>query len=139
VKPRETILLFDGVCNLCNSSIRFVHKRAKYPAQITYHSLQSEAGKSLLDQYSISKDEKSVVVIQNNKAYLRSNAGLAISKILKFPYPIFYVFKIVPRFIRDVIYNYVAKNRYKWYGKREDVCEYDPEFNTKQVVLPVKE
>lgn len=124
----KSILLFDGECNFCNSSINFVLKHEKKP-ELFFSSLQSETGKKILNHFGI-KNVESVVLIEENKIYLQSTAALKIAKYLKGAYPLLYGFMIVPPFIRNSIYNYVAKNRYKWFGKR-DTCMI-PDENLKQ-------
>ena len=115
----KSIVLFDGECNFCNSSINFVLKHEKKP-ELFFASLQSETGKKILNHFDIQNAE-SVVLIENDKIYLQSTAALKITKYLKGGFPLLYMFMIVPPFIRNAIYNYIAKNRYKWFGKM-DTC-----------------
>ncbi|MFV0605584.1 MAG: thiol-disulfide oxidoreductase DCC family protein [Niabella sp.] len=115
------IILFDGVCNLCNTSVQFVIKKDKRNL-FRFASLQSAAGKKLLSDFSLADNHlKTFVYIKNNKVYLRSNAALEVAKTLGRGWQLLYGFKIIPSFIRDGIYNYIAKNRYQWFGKKE-VC-----------------
>ncbi len=117
----KTILLFDGYCNLCSSTVQFILKHEK-DNDLYFRSLQSENGKDLLDLYEINpSDVDSIVLIENKKAYTKSSAALKVSKHLKGLYPVLQVFYIVPAFIRNMVYDYVAKNRYKWFGK-SDTC-----------------
>lgn len=124
----KSIVLFDGECNFCNSSINFVLKHEKKP-ELFFASLQSETGKKILKHFDIQNAE-SVVLIENNKIYLQSTAALKITNYLKGVYVLLYGFIIVPPFIRNTIYNYIAKNRYKWFGKR-DTCMI-PDIKLKQ-------
>jgi predicted DCC family thiol-disulfide oxidoreductase YuxK len=115
----KTILLFDGYCNLCHSSVQFVIKHEKKP-EILFCSLQSPLGAELLKEYSIDPiTTDSLVLIENNNAFIKSSAALRLAKHLKGFYPIAFGFIIVPPFIRNAVYDYIAKNRYKWYGKKD--------------------
>jgi predicted DCC family thiol-disulfide oxidoreductase YuxK len=117
----KTILLFDGYCNLCNSSVQFVLKHEK-KEELYFTSLQSEAGIEILKEYSIDVNKvDSLVLIENNKAYIKSSAALKAAKYLKGLYPLLFSFIIVPPFIRNFVYDFIARNRYKWYGK-SDTC-----------------
>ncbi|MFO0321102.1 MAG: thiol-disulfide oxidoreductase DCC family protein [Bacteroidota bacterium] len=113
----KTIILFDGVCNLCNDSVKFVLKHEK-KSELYFSSLQSETAKNILKHFNYNKTE-SVVLIENNKLYVQSSAALRITRYLKGGFPFLFFLIIVPPFIRHSIYNYIAKNRYKWFGKRE--------------------
>ena len=117
----KAIVLFDGVCNLCNSSVKFIinHDSKNH---FQFAPLQSEKGKELLRDFNIDNVElESFVLIENNKIYLKSTAALRIAKHLNKLYPLLFIFIIVPPFIRNGIYGYIARNRYTWFGKR-DVC-----------------
>lgn len=116
---QHKIIIFDGVCNLCNGSVQFVIKHDK-KSLFKFASLQSEAGQSLLQQYLLpTKDYTSFVLIENNRAYTRSSAALRVAKHLSGPISFLYGFIIVPAFIRDAVYNLISKNRYKWFGKKD--------------------
>ena len=117
----NAILLFDGYCNLCNSSVQFVLKHEKN-ADLLFTSLQSETGINLLKQYNINPlNLDSLVFIKNNTVYTKSSAALRLTPYLKGLYPLLYALLIVPPFIRNAVYDYVARNRYKWFGK-SDSC-----------------
>ena len=114
------VLLFDGVCNLCNRSVQFIIKRDK-KKRIRFASLQSDVGKSLLKQYAISTNQmESLVFIDNEKAYTRSAGVLRLMKYLHAPWNWLSFFRFVPVFIRDGVYNWVARKRYKWFGKKDE-------------------
>jgi len=119
---RQKIILFDGVCNLCNGSVVFILQREKKPI-FQFASIQSEAGKELLEWYGLPKDyNQAVLLIENGKMYLGSTAALKMGQTLKFPWSyLSYVGFIVPKLIRDLVYNQIAVNRYQWFGKR-DFC-----------------
>jgi predicted DCC family thiol-disulfide oxidoreductase YuxK len=117
----KTILLFDGYCNLCHSSVQFVMKHEK-SNELYFTSLQSPAGIELLKHYNINPLKiDSLVLIENETAYIKSSAALRLSKYLKGFYSLGYIFLLVPPFIRNWVYDFISKNRYKWYGK-QDSC-----------------
>jgi|SRR6266542_4016919 predicted DCC family thiol-disulfide oxidoreductase YuxK len=118
----QKIILFDGVCNLCNGSVIFVLQREKNPI-FKFASIQSEAGQELLEWYRLPKDyNQAVILIDNGKIYLGSTAALKIGQHLKFPWSFLsYAGFVVPKLIRDWVYNQIAVHRYQWFGKR-DVC-----------------
>jgi predicted DCC family thiol-disulfide oxidoreductase YuxK len=112
------IILFDGICNLCNKSVQFIIKRDPI-GYFKFASLQSETGKRLLKQYKISKQIDSIIVIENKKIYFKSSAALQICGKLTGFWKLFTVLRVLPPVFRDFLYDKVAKNRYKWYGKRD--------------------
>ncbi|WP_456379501.1 thiol-disulfide oxidoreductase DCC family protein [Lutibacter sp.] len=115
----NSIILFDGICNLCNSSVNFIIKHDT-KEHFLFASLQSDAAKEILLQFSSKKlNLDSIVLIENENIYEKSTATLRISKNLNGGYKILYFFIIIPKFIRDWVYNLIAKNRYKWFGKKE--------------------
>lgn len=127
------IILFDGVCNLCNGAVQFVIKRD--PKKIfKFASLQSDVGQSLLKQFGLpyqgihSNALQSFVYIQNGKCYIRSSAALHVARKLKGAWKLLYIFMIVPKFIRDFVYNTIAKNRYKMFGKKESCMIPSPDI-----------
>lgn len=110
--------MFDGICNLCNASINFILKRDKSKL-FRYVSLQSEEGVKLVEHYKIPKETDSVILIKNEKVFIESDAALEIGHMLPWPLKWLPVFRIIPKTIRDGIYRWIAKNRYRWFGKRE--------------------
>lgn len=128
MKTFEHIILFDGVCNLCNTSVQFVLKRDT-KATFKFASLQSNAGQKLLAEFKLPLDEfNSFIYIANGKLYTRSSAALHVAKQLNFPWKLMFGFIIVPPFIRNFVYDIIAKNRYKWFGKRESCMIPTPEL-----------
>ncbi|MGE8207168.1 thiol-disulfide oxidoreductase DCC family protein [Heyndrickxia sp. NPDC080065] len=112
------IILFDGVCNFCNSSVQFIIKRD--PAGcFKFASLQSEIGKKLLREHGIHDEIDSFVLIEDNTYYIKSSAALRMCKNLQGLWRLLYLFLIIPPPIRDFFYDLIAKNRYKWFGIRE--------------------
>jgi predicted DCC family thiol-disulfide oxidoreductase YuxK len=119
----KDIVLFDGVCNLCNFAVNFIIDRDPH-ARFVFASLQSTEGQRLLKSVGLHQGQMdSLVLVRNKKAYLRSTAALEIVRNLTGPWPVFYIFKVVPYPIRDFIYNLVAQNRYRLFGKR-NTCRY---------------
>jgi predicted DCC family thiol-disulfide oxidoreductase YuxK len=118
---QQPVVLFDGVCNLCNGAVQFIIKHDK-KNQFMFASLQSNQGQKLLAQYNFPIDElNSFILIEKGKAYTRSTGALKVAKKLNALWPLLYGFIILPTFIRDGVYKLVAKNRYKWFGKK-DAC-----------------
>ena len=117
---QHPIILFDGVCNFCNSMVNFAIKRDKKNG-LKFAPLQNEIAKKLLiANQSLITDLTSFVFIEKDKIYTSSSAALRVCKYLNGMWPLMYGFIIVPKFIRDAIYNLISKNRYKWFGKREE-------------------
>ena len=122
------IILFDGVCNLCNGAVNFVIKKDK-TSQIKFAALQSVRGHELLKQYGLSATSLSTFIfIEGGNAYTQSTAALRVSRYLGGLWHMFYGFIIVPKFIRDGIYNWIAKNRYKWFGRMDQCMIPTPEL-----------
>lgn len=118
----DNIIFFDGVCNLCNASVRFVIKRDTNE-RFKFASLQSEYAASVFSKLNFqSAGVDSIVLLEKGKFYVRSTAALKIARHLSGLWPILYAFIILPPFLRDAVYDFVAKNRYKWFGKKE-YCE----------------
>ena len=127
----HSIILFDGVCNLCNSSINFVIKRDSANLY-KFTALQEAPGIGLLKQYGINTlDTDSIILIGNGKAYTKSSAALRVAKGLSGVWPVLYGFIIIPKWIRNAVYDYIAKNRYKWYGKKDSCMIPTPELKNK--------
>lgn len=124
----KPVLLFDGVCNLCNYWVNFVIDRDP-EGRLLFAALQSEAGRQLLMQHDLDPDEMdTVVLIDNEKAYQRSDAVIRLSSHMKGSVRLLRAGVIIPRFFRDMIYNAVARKRYKWFGKRDQCRMPDPEL-----------
>jgi predicted DCC family thiol-disulfide oxidoreductase YuxK len=114
------IILFDGICNLCNVAIQYVIKHDS-EAVFQFASLQSEAGQNLLKEYNLPHNNfNSFVLIEEDKVYTKSTAALKVAKQLNGGIKLLYGFIIVPAFIRNCVYNIIASNRYKWFGKKNE-------------------
>ncbi len=125
------IILFDGVCNFCNSAINFVIKRDK-KVRLHFAPLQSTTGQQLLATHQLPIDEmKTFVFIEKGRAYTRSTAALRVCKYLNGLWPLCYVFIIIPKFIRDGVYNWVARNRYKWFGIKQECMVPTPDIRSR--------
>ena len=117
--PDASIILFDGVCNFCNSAVNFAIKRDK-KNHLKFTPLQSDVAQKLLFDNNLRLDDlRTFVLIENSKIYTQSTAALRVFRQLDGLWPLMYGFMIVPRFIRDGIYNWISKNRYRWFGKKE--------------------
>ncbi len=116
---KHPIILFDGVCNLCNGSVNFIIDRD--PKQVfRFASLQSPLGQEMVTRFGFSPTElSSLILVDGQTAHRRSSAALRIASRLTFPWNCLVVGLIVPRFLRDFVYNVIAKNRYRWFGKTE--------------------
>ena len=119
---QRRIILFDGICNLCNASVIFVLQQEREPV-FQFASIQSEAGRKLLQEWGFPEDfSQAVILIENGKMYSGSTAALKIGRQLKFPcWFVASVGFLVPRPIRDGVYRQIATHRYRWFGRR-DVC-----------------
>ena len=114
------VILFDGVCNFCNGAVNFIirHDGEK---KFKFAPLQSEIGQRMQVKYGIGEDVDSIILVENDKAFTYSTAGLRVAKGLGGIWSLGYVFIIVPTFIRDYLYRLFAKNRYRLFG-RQDAC-----------------
>lgn len=130
--PYKKIILFDGVCNLCDSAVQFVIKYDKKDV-FRFVALQSDLGQEILKHIGINtKNIDSIILYEPGVAYYyKSAAALEISKNLGGFFHLGTIFRIVPTGICNQIYDYVAKNRYKWYGKKESCMIPTPELKSK--------
>jgi len=123
----KEVLLFDGVCNLCNGFVQFVITRDQKETY-SFASLQSDIGQQLLQQFQLSEDLKTVVLISGNKAYTKSDVPLMVGQTLGGIWSIVRLGWIFPKFLRDAVYNLIANNRYKLFGKTEACMLPRPEW-----------
>jgi predicted DCC family thiol-disulfide oxidoreductase YuxK len=125
VPTDEPILLFDGVCNLCNGFVQWVIDRDA-DARFRFAALQSEAGQQLLERHGLPTEGfETFVLVEDGDYYTKSTAALRMLKRLGFPYSALYPSVLVPRPVRDSVYEFVAANRYDWFGQR-DRCMVPP-------------
>lgn len=124
----ERIVLVDGVCHLCQGLTRFIIERDPH-AKFRFASLQSDVGAELLRKGGLPVDEvDTVVLIENGNYYVRSAAVLRIFRQMRRPWPLLYAFAFVPLPLRDRMYRYVARNRYRWFGQEEQCMLPTPEL-----------
>ncbi len=128
---QKSVILFDGVCNLCNTSVDFVLKRDK-KNQFLVGALQGDEGKKLLSNFDANPEYlDSLVLIEGEQIYFRSTAALRIAKSLPGLWPLLYGLIVLPPFMRDGIYDWIGKNRYRWFGKKETCRLPTPEEKAK--------
>ena len=117
----DNVVLFDGVCNLCTHSVTFILAHERDPT-LRFASLQSQAGARIMRQFGLDPENlKTIVLIANGRTYLRSDAAIGIARHLRGGWRLIGLFKVVPRPLRDWVYDLVARNRYRWFG-RLDSC-----------------
>lgn len=131
-QPEKHIVFFDGHCNLCGNSVRFIIRRDKKKYFI-FASLQSDAARAHLLQFDPkNKINDSIILLEGGKQYEKSTAVLRIARHLSLPWPVFYALKIIPVNWRDALYDLIAANRYKWFGRRSqcllDLPKYKDRF-----------
>ena len=118
--PARPVVIFDGVCNLCNTSVQFIldHDRR---GELLLCSAQSEPGQALLARFHVDTgpEPASVYLVENGQLHNRSTALIRIGRRMGFPWSLGVVLHVIPRFLRDALYKVVARNRYRWFGKRE--------------------
>jgi predicted DCC family thiol-disulfide oxidoreductase YuxK len=124
------LILFDGVCNLCNGSVQFILKRDK-EKKFLFASLQSAAGQKILSRFNLPMDDfNSFILYQDGKIFSKSTGALKMFQQLK-GWKWVKIFWAVPRFIRDAVYNLIANNRYKWFGKKNECLLPTPELKAR--------
>ena len=125
------LILFDGVCNLCNGAVRFIIKRDRVN-KFRFASLQSAIGQEYLKRFELKPTELfSVLLIKNGQLYDQSDAALEIAKDLSGIWPALNVFRIIPAFVRNVVYKLIAKNRYRLFGKKDKCMIPTPELRAR--------
>ncbi len=129
-ETQHYIVIFDGLCNLCNGAVQFII-RHDTKNKFVFASLQSEVAQKLVNEIQVKSSLESIVLIKGHKHFEKSDAVLEIAKNLSGLWPMVYGFKIIPRFLRDILYNWIAKNRYTWFGKRDSCASPSPELSAK--------
>ena len=135
IPKNKKVILFDGICNLCNSAVLKVIEKDKKNVFV-FASLQSEIGKEITTYLNIdtSKIDSIILFTPLSEYDIKSTAALKIAAQLSFPTKILVIFLIIPAFIRHWVYDYIAKNRYKWYGKKESCMIPTAELKSKFIV-----
>lgn len=128
----KQLILFDGVCNFCNSSVLKIIKHDK-KNRFIFASLQSEVGKKVIHHFSIDTEKvDSIILVESEqKHFIKSSAALKIGKHFNGLWKLLQVFWIIPAPLRNIVYNYIAKNRYKWFGKKDNCMIPTPEIRAK--------
>lgn len=127
----KPIVLFDGVCNLCNRSVQFVIKRDPQ-RKFMFASLQGKKGQEVLKRFDLPvNDLNSFILLEGDKVYTRSTGALRVLRGLGGGWKLVYGLIVLPKFIRDAVYNLVARNRYKWYGKKDECMVPTPELRSR--------
>lgn len=120
IQKHKKVVIFDGVCNLCNGAVLFVIKRDK-KNQFLFAPLQGEFGKHIITKFNINTSQMDSIILynpENEKISFKSEAALKISSDLTFPIKLLAIFIIIPSFIRNWVYEFIANHRYKWFGKK---------------------
>jgi predicted DCC family thiol-disulfide oxidoreductase YuxK len=129
-EPARAIVLFDGVCNFCCASVQFIIARDPH-GHFQFASQQSDTGRALLEKSGLPLTMETFVLIEDGTTYTRSAAGLKVARRLTFPWPLFCVGWLIPGFIRDAAYRWIAKNRYRWFGQKETCWIPSPEIRAR--------
>jgi predicted DCC family thiol-disulfide oxidoreductase YuxK len=126
----DRIVLFDGVCNLCNHSVQFIIKRDP-EGQFHFASLEGEVGQKLIHKFGLRHDINSFVLIEKEKVYVESTAALRVCRGLSGAWKYLSIFLITPRPLRDHVYRIIANNRYRWFGKADSCMLPLPEWRNR--------
>jgi len=130
VNKQEKVILFDGVCNLCNGAVQFIIKRDKQK-NFLFASLQSNYAAKVLKGKNIGTGLDTIVLLSNEQVFIKSRAVLEISRALPGVWPLLYVFRIMPTFLRDAVYEWIARNRYRFFGKKDTCMIPSPELKSR--------
>jgi predicted DCC family thiol-disulfide oxidoreductase YuxK len=128
---QQPIIFFDGVCNLCNASVQFVIAHDK-KHQFRFTALQGDYAKEILPQFNADLGKlNTILLLEDGKLYTKSSAALRIARKLNRLIPLLYAFLIVPKVIRDWVYDIIARNRYRWWGRQESCWVPTPDLKNK--------
>ena len=127
---KKQIVLFDGVCNLCNASVQVILKNDR-KARYHFASLQSEFATEFFETHGYQPVTESIILFNGNKFYHKSAAVLRIAGHLRFPYPLLSIFHLIPTFLRDPVYSFIAQNRYRWFGKKDSCMIPQPQWKSR--------
>ena len=129
----KQLILFDGVCNLCNGSVLYVIKRDKNN-KFLFAPLQGEIGQELINAFNIDTEQTDSIILYDpdvRRIYHKSSAALRVAKSLNFPTNLLSIFFIIPTFIRNWVYDFIARNRYKWFGRKDSCMIPTPDLQAK--------
>lgn len=127
----KNIVLFDGVCNLCNGAVNFLIDQDKHN-RLLFASLQSEAGQVILKDFSFQQTNfDTFIFVKNGKPHIQSAAALEVLRLLGGFWQLLYVFMLVPPLLRNGVYRFIAKNRYRWFGQKQACRVPTPELKSK--------
>ena len=125
------LVIFDGVCNLCAHSVRFILK-CEADSDLRFVPLQSPTGARLLRQYEFDpEDVQTLVLVSDGRIYVKSDAALEIARHFRWPWKGLMVIRVVPRLIRNWLYDRIAQNRYRWFGRNATCMVPTPELRTR--------
>ena len=130
----DKVVLFDGVCNFCDSSVQFIIKHDKSNS-LKFASLQSEFGQNLLKQFNHTTALESVIFFENNQIYTKSTAAFHIANYFDGIWKMLTYLRIFPAFLTDFFYDIIAKNRYKWFGKKDSCMIPSPEIRNRFIEI----
>ncbi|NNC50589.1 MAG: DUF393 domain-containing protein [Flaviramulus sp.] len=132
LNKHKKLILFDGICNLCNNSVQYVIKNDKKNL-FMFTAIQSETGKKIIEEFKIDTAKTDSILLYTPEKGIdyKSTAAIKIAYQLGFPQNLLGIFYIIPPFIRNWVYDYIAKNRYKWYGKKDACMIPTPELKSK--------
>lgn len=135
---QHPLVLFDGVCNFCNATVNFLIRQDK-AARLRFLPLQSEFGQQLLEEYNLPKTHfDSFVFIKKGKAYISSSAGLKVIRELPWYWKWVQALWVIPKPIRDALYNFIARNRYRWFGRKDQCMIPTPELRNRFISYETK-
>jgi predicted DCC family thiol-disulfide oxidoreductase YuxK len=124
------VILFDGECNFCDHSVQFIIKRDQ-KARYHFASIQSDAGQEILKKHHVPADLDSFILVEGHQCFYKSSAALRVCRTLTGGWKLLYGLLLVPRPIRDYVYSIIAKNRYKWFGKKDSCMLPTPEIRNR--------
>lgn len=130
ILKKQPILLIDGDCVLCNNSVNYLLQREKEP-KLSFATLKSETGKAIIDYFEIPENVDSMVLVKNYSVHIKSCAALRLTLYMKGLWPILVVFVVIPPFLRNLVYDFIAKRRYTKFGKTHNCALIDEKYRSR--------
>lgn len=130
ILKKQPILLIDGDCLLCNNSVNYLLQREKEP-KLSFATLKSETGKALIEYFEIPENVDSMVLVKNYSVHIKSCAALRLTLYMKGLWPAMIVFVVIPPFLRNIVYDFIAKRRYSKYGKTSNCALVDQKYRNR--------